>query len=125
MMILDVGTPVIQRNNCGCGSTRQRTVLTTCSWTLKKRLGSESCRKPLSTHSPLMVRLTTTLHVGNYDSTKITCIEGQSKISLHVIVSVQPHSAGKAAEGASGAVITATTDSGPQQAPYTLIVSVM
>lgn len=58
-----------------------------------------------------------------HDCTKIACIEGQSKISLHVIVSVQPHSAGKAAEGASGAVITATTDSGPQQAPYTIIVS--
>ena len=40
-----------------------------------------------------------------------------------VMVSVQPHSVERVAEAASGAVLTATTDKGPQQAPYTITVS--
>ena len=39
------------------------------------------------------------------------------------MAAVQPHVGEEAAETASATVLTATTDAGPQQAPYTIIVS--
>ena len=47
---------VTRKSSCGCGSTSQRVSPTTCSWTWRRRCGSELSRRPSWTPSPKTVR---------------------------------------------------------------------
>ena len=110
---------VMRRNICGCGSTRWRMALTTCSWMWGKRFGSEWWKRSLWTLPPPLVSHAHLCYAGGITQGGCDILFFFFFFFMCAHSSAQPRPEEMGSGGAS------SSQDDPTTPPYSIIVSLL